>query len=205
MNYWICSTKPLHQWLILKPLVFLSALLASALTYSADFGVANWGMTATEIKQLETRSNLTPFGEADYLIYSVNINGIDTARIVYQFSDNRLTKGRFIFKPQNRLDFARALRQYQTIVSLMTSQYGPASMNQQLHRAPDNALQSNAPMVNELAADRLILKTQWQTDASVMIHQLAWNNNEPHHQIHYIPARSITTMATEPAQPLQSF
>lgn len=200
MNYWTCSIKPtFSQWRVLTPLVFFTLSLASSCLKAADFGVADWGMTSTEVKQLETRSNLTPFGENNYLIYDVSLSNIDVARIVYQFTNNQLTEGRFIFKPKNRLDFAQALRQYQTITSMMSAQYGAPSVNQQIYRYPDNTLQSSAPLVNELAADRLILKTQWQTETATMIHQLAWNNNEPHHQIHYIPntAAPMAPMANE--------
>lgn len=152
-------------------------------------------MTLDQIKQLETRSNLTPFGESSYLIYKVDINGVDNARIVYQFTNNQLVQGRFLFMPTNRIDFARSIQQYKAIMNLMTSQYGQPQTNQQIHRFPDNALQTGAPMANELAADRLILKTSWQSDTSKMVHQLAWNNNQPHHQIHYIPVIPMASPA----------
>jgi hypothetical protein len=205
MNYWICSTKSKDQWLKLSTLVLSFMLLLSAHVSAADFGIADWGMTREEVIKLESRTNLTPFDKNDYLIYAIDLNGIDTTRIVYQFSNNRLVEGRFIFKPENRLDFAQAIRQYTHIVTMISSQYGQPVSNEQIHRFPEDALQTHAPLVNELAADRLILKTRWQTENTLLVHQLAWNNNEPHHQIHYTPVQLSPASADQETLPGQSF
>lgn len=190
MNCWICLI-PKSTLLYLKGLTaLLFALSLPAHISAADFGVADWGMTPDQIKQLETRSNLTPFTENSYLIYEVNLRGIDRTRLVYQFQNGRLSEGRFIFYTANPVDFSRAASQYRQIVQMMSSQYGPPQLNQQIQRPSSAMTVDTLSIANELAADRLILKTQWRTDSAIMTHQLAWNSNRPHHQIHYLPVSS---------------
>jgi hypothetical protein len=192
MNYLICSIKTK----ITKALIF-SAFVFSAVTQAADFGVANWGMTMEDVKQLETRSNLTPFSKNDYLIYSVKLPGIESARIVYQFSNGQLVHGRFIFSPSNPLNVTMAVNHYQSIKTLMTRQYGPPNSDEML--TIDNTVFAPENTANELASNRLILKSSWQSSTSTISHQLAWNNDKPHHQLHYKPSATVSITSTSDA------
>lgn len=186
MNYWIC----LINWLTsgVKTLsICVSVLLLSVSAWSADFGVAVWGMSRDEVRQLENRTNLTPFNVQDYLIYELQMNGIDHARIVYQFADNGLAEGRFLFFPASQLDVFSAVENYQKIKTMMTGQYGPPNVDEVITANPDEMLVAPESIANELASDRVILKTSWRSQTAVMHHQLAWNQTKPHHQLHYVP------------------
>jgi hypothetical protein len=194
MNYSTCSTRNIP----------LQAIFAIALLFNvanaADFGVADWGMNSDQIKQLETRSNITPFGETGYLIYQVNLSGIERTYIVYQFENDQLTHGRFLFSPQNPMNAQVAVNQYQTVKGMMTNQYGPPN-NDEVLMAQDDGMMALAPesYANELASDRLILKSSWRSPSAMIRHQLAWNVSKPHHQLHYSPVQPISPTANSEA------
>lgn len=177
----------------------LMASLA-ALINAADFGVADWGASLEDVKRLEQRNNLTPFGERDYLIYAVELEGIDKTRIIYQFADGKLVEGRFLFSPANALDVAQALRHYQAIKQLISRQYGEPMQDATLTPASEtaSALQP-ADYANELAADRLILKSRWHSETTKLHHQLAWRDDRPHHQLHYLPLQAPMATVTSDA------
>jgi len=200
MNYWICLTKHIkvHLKKSINYLMLFFALPCGLI--AADFGVGNWGMSPAEIKQLETRSNLTPFGQTDYLIYEVSLSGIEKTRIIYQFQNGKLNEGRFLFTPRNKLDVSTALLHYRRIKEMMSGQYGPPNIDQTLSSTPNMMDLSPEAYPNELASDRLILKSSWRSSTAYMKHQLAWNVGKPHHQLHYIP---ISTPTAEP--PSQAF
>ena len=187
MNYWISLTKHFH----FRKLAASCVLLSGFALHAADFGVADWGMTAEQIKNLETRPNLTPFLEQNYLIYQVEIAGIEQARLVYQLQGNQLIEGRFIFSSATPKDAAQALSQYKTVKAMMSNQFGPANIDQTLYAVEPEMQLAPADMANELASDRLILKSSWRSNSATINHQLAWNVDRAHHQLHYIPALSV--------------
>ena len=182
MNYSICSI--INKGALLLLLLVYSAHASPAL--AADFGVADWAMTRAAVKDLETRPNLTPFGEQNYLIYSVDLGNIQNTRLVYQFTNDQLTEGRFLFWPDNRSDAATAIAQYNQIKALLSRQYGAPLQDLVITEEPATML-SPSQYARELSADRLILKSQWQAPNALLYHQLAWHNGKPHHQIHYLP------------------
>jgi hypothetical protein len=159
--------------------------------YAADFGAAQWGMSLAEVKTLESRTNLTPFGQQDYLIYKVVLSGIEQARIVYQFSNRTLVSGRFTFSTNDPLNIEQALAQYQQITSRMSSQYGPPDQDQVLTNKNTGEAPAAADYARELAADRLILKSSWQSASATIRQQLAWQLTQPNHQLVYLPIEPI--------------
>lgn len=189
MNYSISSTIKQQSAALL-----VLALILTASAAAADFGMADWGMTTDQVKALETRPNLTPFSENGYLIYSVTLPGIDQARLVYQFDNDQLTHGRFIFRPNQPLNVVRSIEHYQQIKTLISSQYGPPNTDDMVSRDEQvPATLSPIDMANELSADRLILKSSWRTENATLFHQLAWNVDRPHHQLHYVPLNAPMT------------
>lgn len=180
-------------------LTLLFSLIFPVCVLAADFGVANWGMTSTDVKQLENRVNLTPFNADGYLIYSVNLANIDIARIVYQFNQDRLTEGRFIFRTENPFDVSAAVKQYQQIKAMISNQYGPPNADQILTRPGQNESSGNRDIANDLASDRVILKSSWRSPSAIIYHQLAWNKNQPHHQLHYVPLETMPSSPNESA------
>lgn len=193
MNYSICSTLNLG-----KVLLAATLWLFTPQAFAADFGIADWGMTQDDIKALETRANVTPFGVSDYLIYQLDLPGIDETRLVYQFTAGRLTEGRFLFRPAAPLSAQRAYEQYQTVRSLITDQFGPPNTDQTLYRDRLEASSALSPMelANELASDRVLFKSSWRSPSAVIKHQLAWNGDRPHHQLHYQPGPGQMPNAT---------
>jgi hypothetical protein len=165
--------------------------LGFAPVHAADFGEAAWAMSPAEIRALESRLNLTPIGELDYLIYQADIPGVEQARIVYQFKDLMLIEGRFIFSTNDPLNIQQAVDQYQQILELMNSQYGPAVGKQVLTSQSAEAQPASADYASELAADRLILKSTWRSPSAIVHHQLAWQLKQPHHQLVYKPTVTL--------------
>lgn len=188
MNYSTCLTRK-HTLSLAQT---LCALLLFSVANAADFGVAHWGMSMDEVKNLESRSNVTPFGEMNYLIFKVDLAGIEQTRIVYQFQNDRLVEGRFLFRPTSMMDVRAAVRHYQTIKTMISNQYGPPNTDQVL-TASNDGMMDIAPesYANELASDRLILKSSWSAPTAMLKHQLAWNASKPHHQLHYMPIGSM--------------
>ncbi len=196
MNYLICLTRLLrrtHQRAF--SVLLLVGTMGLGSLYAADFGAAQWGMSLAEVKTLESRTNLTPFGQQDYLIYKVVLSGIEQARIIYQFSNRTLVSGRFTFSTNDPLNIEQALAQYQQITSRMSSQYGPPDQDQVLTNKNTKKNTGEAPAAadyaRELAADRLILKSSWQSASATIRQQLAWQLTQPNHQLVYLPIEPI--------------
>lgn len=166
--------------------------IASSTLFAQDFGVAHWGMTEAEIQQLELRPNLTPFQATNYLIYQVDISGVQQARLVYQFQNGQLAEGRFLFRTVPKHDANQAIQHWQVINDMMTRQYGPPMQQQILSKDGNTQGINDNDWANELASDRLILKQSWQTATTLIQHQLAWSGNHPHHQLWYRPISSAS-------------
>jgi hypothetical protein len=185
-----CSIFSIPKTRLILPWLFCAAL--GGHSYAADFGVANWGMTPAEVKNLESRPNLTPFGEQDYLIYRLSLSGIASARLVYQFQHGQLIQGRFLFRTDNPMDVQTVIVQYRRIKAFLSEQYGPPDKDLVLTRDTSTLMLDPTQYANELASDRLILKSQWRSPTALIKHQLAWNNNRPHHQVVYTPSKEIS-------------
>jgi hypothetical protein len=184
MNYSIYSGNPIF-WL--RALVF-SALFLNLAT-AADFGVADWGMSPDDVRALETRTNITPFGVSDYLIFSVTLPAIDKTRIVYQFNNGQLVEGRFLFMTSSPLAVSKAINQYDAIKTMISGQYGPPNTDEIIPANSEASMTMGDvnSMANELASDRLLFKSSWRSQSATIRHQLAWNTDKPHHQLHYMP------------------
>lgn len=93
-------------------------------TESFDFRKTFWGMSKEEVKSSETA---TPYGEkSDYtLMYLSNISDLDCV-IVYFFTNNLLTGGRYYFteKHSNDNDY---LSDYENMKELLSKKYGTPS------------------------------------------------------------------------------
>jgi len=196
MNYSTCLIN-IKSTIVRTSLLLVLTVVATV--SAADFGVGNWGMSTEQVKQLETRTNLTPFGEDNYLVFIVTLPGIQQARLVYQFKNDQLVEGRFIFKANNSLDVATYLDQYQVVKELISKQYGPPNSDQILTLDPMTTALNSAEYANELASDRLILKSSWQSPTALIRHQLAWKFDHPHHQLHYLPLNSSAAITNTDA------
>jgi hypothetical protein len=198
MNYLISLTS-----IVAKPLqrayVALLCLisLGFAPVFAADFGEAVWGMAPAEIRALESRLNLTPIGEQEYLIYRADVPGIEQSRIVYQFQDQLLVEGRFVFTTADPLNIQLAVDQYDQILTLMNSQYGPSVTEQVLTNPSAEAQPASTDYATELAADRLILKSSWRSSNATVLHQLAWQLTQPNHQLIYRPSAALPEPALD--------
>lgn len=185
--------------ILLRIALLTSVTLMTAFTaQAADFGVATWGQDAMSVRDLEQRPNLTPIGETRYLVYEASLPGIPETRLVYQFDNNQLVEGRFIFKASALSPTSIWLNHFQTVRTLIGQQYGEPERQSVLRpaeAAPISALERATALEN----DTLILKTFWHTESAQLIHQLAWNGSEPHHQLIYRPVSATPSAITEPA------
>lgn len=175
-----------------KAIIAITLLILCSQSYSSDFGIADWGMSKAEIKNLEIRGNITPITASNYLVYTLKIPGVYKARLIYQFQADQLVEGRFIFTTQNQRDTTAAVMQYNTIKDLMNTKYGSAVFDQALFSETNTPPLSSENYPNELASDRLVLKSNWKSDRVNIVHQLAWNGSEPHHQLHYRSTVAVT-------------
>lgn len=191
MNYWIYLINQHRVTAFIVALFFWLPVNG----YASDFGVAKWGMTQSEVLNLETRPNLTPFNSDGYLIYELQMPGIYKSRIIYQFDNGTLTQGRFLFSPMNERDAQSALTNYQTIKVRLSDQYGPPNNDDVITREQNGMAMMPQSMANELAADRLILKSSWRSQTADIQQQLAWDGRQPHHQLHYRPLLGNSEMS----------
>jgi len=176
----------------------LALIMTVPASFAEEFGVADWGQDAVTIRDQERRPDLTPIGETDYLIYRANLPGVDETRLVYQFENGRLGTGRFIFTARPGSPTDTWLDQFNAVRSLITQQYGDPARQSTLYRPGIDQIPPSE-WANALQNDNLILKTRWETDTSVLVQQLAWNGDRPHHQIIYRPARAADALT--PAMP----
>ncbi|GGX74067.1 hypothetical protein [Saccharospirillum salsuginis] len=166
------------------------ATLGSVITANAeDFGVADWGDSRQSVRDTEERTNRTPLGVGDYLIYEAELASIHRTRLVYQFEQDQLVRGRFLFQPPDNAPVQIWVEQFDQVRNLISQQYGEPRSTQQLRPTGETNL-APGDRASALAADRLILKTRWVSNGTEIIQQLAWNQSQPHHQVIYRPLGS---------------
>lgn len=176
---------------MLSRLLIITALLVHpGVVLAENFGAADWGMSPEAVRQAETRPNRTPIGVSDYLIYEASLPDIHRTRLVYQFQDGGLSTGRFLFEPEPDAAPAAWIEQFERIRSLIGQQYGEPVATEVLQADPTAEL-TPADWPGALSNDRLILKTRWRTDETILVQQLAWNQDGPHHQVIYRPVNSM--------------
>jgi hypothetical protein len=177
-------------------LLCLGLTFLAPVTFAEAFGVASWGENLMSIRDQEQRPNLTPMGETDYLVYQASLPGIDETRLVYQFNDRQLTTGRFLFTARQGSPVEDWIDQFRTVRSLISQQYGEPVRQQVLQPAGAAPIEPSG-WAAALRNDTLILKSYWQTETTILIQQLTWNGNRPHHQIIYRPTSTADASAVE--------
>lgn len=103
---------------------FTWSYVESTETETKDFRKTTWGMTMEEVKAVETA---TPYGDEsdDVLMFLGEISELECV-IVYFFTNNLLTGGRYYFteKHSNDNDY---LSDYETMKELLSKKYGKPS------------------------------------------------------------------------------
>jgi len=160
--------------------------------HAEDFGVADWGDSLQSVRNREVRTNRTPLGVGDYLIFEANLASIHRTRLVYQFEQDQLAQGRFLFQPPDNAPVQTWIEQFDQVRNLISQQYGEPRSTQQLRPTGETDM-APEDRASALAADRLILKTRWVSDGTEIIQQLAWKQSQPHHQVIYRPLGSDKT------------
>lgn len=185
--------------MLYKLLCSLALSVLSAAALADGFGQASWGASRDQVRQAETKPNITPLTAGDYLIYEASLPGIHSTRMVYQFKDDRLVAGRFLFEAAPNSATQAWIDQFEQVRTLITQQYGEPEARQALQANSSQTLE-RSEWAAALAADSLILKTRWQAGGTTLIQQLAWKQDEPHHQVIYRPtgAKIEPTSQTEP-------
>lgn len=173
--------------MLYKLLTTLIVSLVSTTAFAEDFGEADWGATRDTVRQAENRPNRTPLDARDYLIYEASLPGVHRTRLVYQFRDDRLVAGRFLFSPKPNADTQAWIDQYQRVRDLITQQYGDPASEKAIPANPDLTL-DRSEWAGALTADMLILKARWEMPGTEVLQQLAWRQQSPHHQVIYRPA-----------------
>jgi len=162
-----------------------TALFISTGVFSADFGVGNWGDDRDAILSEETRINITPIGQYDYLVYSTSFGNLDQIKLVYRFQEEILTKGVFIFNSDSMTANAM-LNQYNVVKDLLIQKYGPPTEDHiiwsTLPEPEDKSVWSNY-----LSNNQLILQSEWQSSSTILFHQLSEYNGTIQHQLVYKP------------------
>lgn len=172
----------MRRWLLLSLMGFGVAAAAQA----TEFGVADWGDMRESVLNREERTNRTPLGTSDYLIFEADLPGVHWTRIVYQFGDGQLQQGRFLFQTADSAPTQAWIHQFEQVKALISQQYGAPRSEHHLTPTGSGELPPGQ-WATALEADRLILKTTWVTEHTEIVQQLAWNGSTPHHQVIYRP------------------
>lgn len=165
------------------------SLYLSSFATATDFGVAKWGDKRDAIASTEERSNYTPENQMDYLIYGLEVLGIPNARLVYQFRDQSLSQGSFIFK-ETYSEASAYIRNFDDLTTLISKKYGIPSRNGPIWLENVDPSQNPDPG-NGLMADKLYFQAVWNTDRTVIEHQLSNNDGKIFHQITYRPSDTV--------------
>lgn len=174
------------MWCRVRWLKALLVMLLASTAVAADFGVAHWGASMGEVREQETLTNLTPLGASDYLIYEVELPGVHRTRLVYEFENGRLYQGRFLFWPEEDAALSAWISQFDQVSHMLSHQYQSPDQRQIL--SPEGINQpSPAHWAQALQADQLILKNHWRLNDTHIVQQLAWREQQPHHQAVYRP------------------
>ena len=176
----------------------VAALGLVGAAYAEGFGVADWGDSRQSVREREERTNRTPLGVGDYLIYEANLATIHQTRLVYQFEQDQLVRGRFLFQPPDTAPVQTWVDQFDQVQSLISRQYGEPRSTQQIRPTGETNL-APGDRASALEADRLILKTRWVSGGTEIIQQLAWKQSRPHHQVIYRPLGADNTSMEESA------
>lgn len=176
-----------------KCLITASLLFIACVARAEDFGVADWGAERQTVIDREIRPNRTPIGTDGYLIFEASLPSVEQTRLVYQFEQNRLRQGRFLFQAAKDAPTQAWIQQFEQVERLVSQQYGsPASQNQ-LTPGTQAAPTTAAQQATALESDQLILKNRWVTDTTEIVQQLAWKESRPHHQVIYRPLEASGT------------
>jgi hypothetical protein len=178
---------------VLLASILLTAALFTSKAQAEDFVLGKWGDSREQIQSAEQRTNLTPIGTFDYLIYQTDILNLMDVRVIYRFNQDQLAKGVFLFPT-----FApvQAIDQFQQINQILSQKYGEA-----LHSGPVFAEgvmdqeEINWPQL--LQSDQVVFQAEWHTDRTVIKHQLAHGNGTLHHQLVYQPIDQLAPPANK--------
>lgn len=166
--------------------VFIFLTLLPWYSHAEDFVLGNWGDSRDQILNLEQRTNLTPIGQFEYLVYQTDILNLMDVRVIYRFEQEQLVKGVFIFPT---IAAIQAIDQFDQISNILNQKYGQA-----VHEGPvfsstvTDEAEINWPEL--LQTDQLIFQAEWHTERTIIKHQLAHGNGQLHHQLVYQPVES---------------
>jgi len=174
--------------MISRFIVFTTIFFSNAIL-SADFGVGNWGDSRDTILSEETRINVTPIGQFDYLVYDTSFGNIKKIKLVYRFQQGVLHRGVFIFSSE-AMEAGAMVNQYTMVKQLISEKYGTPT--------EDHAVWSTATLSDDqslwpeyLMNNQLILQSEWQSNTTTLFHQLSENNGMLHHQLVYQPLNQV--------------
>ena len=174
----------------MRLLISLAISLLSSIGWTADFGESNWGDTRDTVLSAETRINVTPVGQFDYLVYQTKVIALSPVLMVYHFTDDKLSKGVFIFPTEN-FPTEVLMTHYQSIGEMVAAKYGPAETDDELWAMPP--AETNRSLWPEmLEKNQLILQREWINQTTRIRQQLSESDEAMHHQLVYTPADMTT-------------
>ena len=172
-------------------IILFSWLFLSPWALANDFGIAMWGDTREQILGDEDRTNLTPIGRDQYLVYKTEVIGIPEVRLVYYFQQNLLSRGAFIFRYRHP-NPADHIKDFDQINNIVSKKYGEPVRSGEIWRDPSKAEGIYDPIV-QMTQDNLMYQAVWQTDRMVIEHQLGVTGGKIHHQMVYRPSKAVSS------------
>ncbi len=173
----------------LLSLVASLSIAASTSLLASDFSIAKWGDSKGSVIVKEEKSNITPFDEDDYLIYKFDIMGMKDVRLVYQFRENKLNLGVFIFKETHETA-DHHINDFQDVNLIVSKKYGDP-----MRTGPvwiQDVVPMDAPdLADALIKDKVYFQSVWQTPRTIIEHQLTMRNGEIIHQLVYKPTNDV--------------
>lgn len=131
-------------------------------TRETDFRKGKWGDSMATCKSKEGKRD--EYGLEDIYSFDTYVAGLK-AIAGYRFTDDRLTSGKYVFTNENA---DNCIRDYDSIVSLLTKKYGePAKVNKDYSA---NDFEKEHFSDGELArAGKLEMSTTWLTPFSIIV------------------------------------
>lgn len=168
------------------PKSILDKKIDAMLDNKADFRNMNWGMTQKQVQSKERNKYAGMMGD-NILIYEGKLNNIQCS-IMYEFSDDYLIKGRYIFNKQfvNKSNFWDIYKNFKNLLSQRYGEPGTDDNKTWLNDAYKNSAQDKWLAIS---MGYMTITSQWQSDTSIITLFLHGENFETVMELSYEQAQ----------------
>ncbi|MGH7884604.1 MAG: hypothetical protein ACRENO_02775 [Thermodesulfobacteriota bacterium] len=178
----------------MKILILVLLLLPNA-AYCKDFRDAEWGISKSELKNIEKSELIKE--QDDRLIYS-DVFIVYSVGIIYQFFDNKLIWGSYKFADQYQ-DKEKYLREFLDFNAVLTNKYGEPKKFDEWKNKNSKFKDDTASAIE---AGDLVLWRAWETNTSLIKLTIYGHNNKFNIETYYF-SKNYKDKASKLIQDLQ--